>query len=166
MAFCHRVFSRQSALPTLSELLLALRRRGHVLDLADGTAVTALSEPFWQRVLLRAAQEGQEGKEGAFLLERLQREVGTAAALAEELADFREDVDDLAASDGRENVRRLLDEAQAIVRVAFPVEGLGSRGEAAVEILCDILAEQGDGLVQRDGEGFFDVDGDEVLALG
>jgi len=161
MAFCHRVFSRQSALPTLSELLLALRRRGHALELADHTAVTALSESFWTRVQLRAAPQ-----EAAFVVERLQHEVGTAAALAEELADFRDDVAELAPSDGREVVGNLLEETRAVVRVAFPADGLGPKGEEAVEALCDVLIEQGDGLVQRDGAGFFDEDGDEVLALG
>ena len=160
MAFCHRVFSRQTSLPTLSELLLILRRRGHVLDLADGTSPAALLEPFWRRVALAKAGEP------AFVVERLQREAGTGAALAEELADFHEDVGELAPSEGRATVLALLQETKAVIRIAFPPEGLGTAGEAAVEILGDTLAEQGDGLVQRDGAGFFDDVGDEVLALG
>lgn len=160
MAFCHRIFVRQTSLPTLSELLLILRRRGHVLDLADDTPPTALLEPFWRRVALA------EAGETAFVVERLQAEAGTGAALAEELADFRDDVAELALSEGRAVVLSLLQETRAIVRIAFPAEGLGTRGETAVEILGDTLAEQGDGLIQRDGAGFFDDVGDEVLALG
>lgn len=160
MAFCHRVFVRQTSLPTLSELLLILRRRGHVLDLADDTPPAALLEPFWRRVSLA------EAGEPAFVVERLQAEAGTAAALAEELADFRDDAAELAPSEGRAIVLALLEETRAIVRIAFPPEGLGTQGEAAVEILGDTLAEQGDGLIHRDGAGFFDDVGDEVLALG
>jgi len=159
MAFCHRVFCRRPSLPIPSTLLLDLQRAGHAVRFAGGRA-SDLVEPLWARVQLATPDEPP------FQVERLQPEVGTAVALAEELADFRADVAELPPSDGRAAITALLSETRAIVRVSFPADGLGPRGETAVEALCDLLAETTDGLVQRDGEGFFDEAGDEVLALG
>lgn len=173
MAFCHRVFCRDPASPSLSEILMWLRQRGWPAKVvtaampgvaaADGAVVATedLLSGFWQRAAVSI-----DDLSAPLQLTCLRPDAAGLGRLTEEVADFVADVRELAASLAREHVLDHLAGTRQLLVIEFPADGDFAALERAAASLAALFVERAGGMTQRDGAGFLDEDDDLILALG
>jgi len=160
MAFCLRAFCRDFAAPSLSELLIWLKQYETPATIVPGSVRpdADLLSSFWDEALLSYDQA-----EAPLTVRCLRATGATAAAFAEELADFVSDVEELPDSKPRARVLEQLAATRLLVVVAFPPEGVSFDGQQTAEGVVNSLVERAGGMAQHDGAGFLDPDDDSVI---
>jgi hypothetical protein len=162
MAFSMRVFCREAAAPTLSEVLLALRKRGVMAVLVGDTASQDLLSPAWTRAALGYDEAAEP------LVVRCLRAADPAEArdLHAEVGDFLDDLQELPPSPGRERVIAHLRQSRLLAVVEFPPGGVPPSAYEANGWLLQLFVVRSAGLVQCDGVGFSDEEDNVILRLG
>ena len=163
MAFNTRVFCREVALPSLSELLVWLRQHATPVTIVGGASRDDLLSSFWQEAEL--ARDGDD-EATRITIRCLRHDARGYERFQAELADFDVDVRDLPPSSGRDRVLAQLAATRALVIVEFPEADIS---HSALEVngwALNLFAMRAAGMVQTDGSGFFDEDDDLILALG
>jgi hypothetical protein len=162
MAFATRVFCREGAAPTLTEVLAWQRQHGTPVMLLGGGAAADLLSPVWSQAVV-----SYDAEEEPFALHcHHASDPAGAAHLREEVSDFLEDLHELPDSEERARVMAHLQSARFVLVVEFPDDGVGPRGYETNGWLMSLFVERADGMVQCDGIGFYDVNDEIILALG
>ena len=162
MAFSTRVFCREGAAPTLTELLAWQRQHGTPVMLLGGGPAADLLSPVWTQAVI-----SYDADEDPFVLRcHHASDAAGAARLREEVGDFLEDLRELPQSEERALVIAHLESTRFVLVVEFPDEGVGARGYETNGWLMSLFVERAGGLVQCDGIGFYDADDQIILPLG
>ena len=161
MPFTYRVFCRELASPSLSEVLIWLRQHGNPVRIGGGRSAGDLLSNFWDDVQLSV-----HDAEPPLRVQCFRADAVSASRLAEEIADFVEDIQELPESEGRARVLAHLAGTRSVVVVEFPPEGSSSQVQDTAESILTLFAERAAGFAQRDGVGFLDEDDEVVLAIG
>jgi hypothetical protein len=158
MPFSHRIFCRESALPSLSEVLVWLRQHDFEVKPAGGRSGGDVLSSFWDELALSVDPSEP-------LLTMACARAGTSR-LVDEVADFTADLAELPDSPGRARVLEHLVTTRALVVIEFGPEGGTRRAHDTAESIAELLVERAGGLAQRDGEGFLDEDDALIIRLG
>lgn len=161
MPFSHRVFCQETALPSLSEVLVWLRQHEYPVKLAGGRSSGDLLSSFWDQLAFSVADA-----EPPLILTCVRADAAGMTRLGEEVADFVADVEELPASDGRARVLEHLGATRALVIIEFGPDGGSTRAHDTAESIATLLVERARGMAQRDGQGFLDEDDELILTLG
>jgi hypothetical protein len=161
MPFSHRVFCGDTALPSLSEVLVWLRQHEYPVKVAGGRSSGDMLSSFWEELALSV-----DDAEPPLTLTCVRADRAGMTRLAEEVADFVADIGELPDSPARTRVLEHLRAARALVIIEFGAGGGSTLAHDTAESIATLLVERTQGLAQRDGQGFFDEDDDLVLALG
>jgi hypothetical protein len=165
MPFSTRIFCRDQAVPSVSEMLLWLHQHGRPVTVdapgAGGAPGLDMLSSLWDVVWL-----SYDPEEAPLVVRCFRADAAGIDRLREELRDFDGDVRELPPSRGRERVLAQLHATRALVIVELPPEGVSARGQQTSDFIAALFVERSDGMVQRDGTGFLDEDDDLVLALG
>jgi hypothetical protein len=90
------------------------------------------------------------------------------SGIAEEIEEFLERLEDVAPSPARDRIIRHLTRSRFIVAIRIPTSVLGTDHEEALwqasDLLLDYFVQHSDGLIQADGEGFYEA-GTLILKL-
>jgi hypothetical protein len=158
MPFSHRIFCRETAMPSLSEVLVWLRQHDFEVKPAGGRSAGDVLSSFWEELALSIDPSEPP-------LTMTCARAGTPR-LVEEVADFAADVEELPESPGGARVLAHLVMARALVIIEFGPDGGSRRAHYTAESIAELLVERAGGLAQRDGEGFFDENDDLIIRLG
>lgn len=155
MAFIARVFCTDGELPSLAEVFAWTARHGYALALDPGSADAPPDAPGWVVAGVLYAPGRRP-----FLVDA-KRDTGRFAALFhDEVTEFTERVERLPPSAGRDRVLAHL----ARTRCVIANEYLSDADEATLSAggaLLDYFVARHGGMVQADGEGFWQ--GDALL---
>lgn len=160
MAYATRVFCRDSAVPSLSELLVWLRQHETPVTVVGGGSGDDLLSPFWNKV-----QISYDETELPLLVACFRQDAHGGHRLRAELDDFAADIGELAPSPARERVLDQLAATRTLVLVEFPTQEIPQRGFQTNGWLMSLFVERAGGMVQCDGIGFYDEDDDILLPL-
>ena len=158
MPFSHRIFCRESALPSLSEVLVWLRQHDFEVKPAGGRSGGDALSSFWEELALSI-----DPSEPPLTLTCAR--AGTTR-LADEVADFAADLEELPESPNRARVLEHLVSTRALVIIEFGAQGGSGRAHYTAESIAELLVQRAGGLAQRDGEGFLDEDDALIIRLG
>jgi len=161
MPYSYRVFCRDSAVPSLSELLVWMRQFESPLVVVGGRSAGDLLSTFWEEVHVT-----YESAEAPLTVRCFRADARGMARLREERDDFVEDLEDLAPSSARGLVLDHLNNSQAVAIVEFAADGVSFAAQEAARGITMLFVNKAAGLAQRDGVGFFDEDDDVILKLG
>lgn len=161
MPFSTRVFCRDAAVPSLSEVLVWLRQHDAAVTVVGNGAAPDLLSPFWDEVLLAYADD-----EPPLRVTCLRPEARAYERFRAELSDFDADVRELPASAARDNVLAQLAATRALVVIEFPNGETPERALKTNGWLMSLFVERAGGMAQTDGVGFFDDEEDVLLPLG
>lgn len=163
MPFSTRVFCRDAAVPSLSEMLLWLRQHDAAVTVVGDAAAPDLLSPFWDQVLLAYADD--EAPLRVSCLRPDSRAHDGFMRFRDELLDFQNDVKELPASSAREGVLAQLAATRALIVIEFPPGETPERALQTNGWLMSLFVERASGMAQTDGVGFFDEDEDVLLPL-
>jgi hypothetical protein len=158
MPFSHRIFCRETAMPSLSEVVVWLRQHEFEVKPAGGRSAGDVLSSFWEELALSVDPSESP-------LTMTCARAGTSR-LVEEVADFTADIAELPESPGRTRVLEHLSMARALVIIEFGPDGGSPRAHYTAESIAELLVERAGGLAQRDGEGFLDEDDGLIIRLG
>ena len=162
VSFATRVFCREGAAPTLTEVLAWQRQHGTPVMLLDAASPGDLLSPVWAEAVV-----SYDADEEPFVLRcHHASDPAGAAHLREEVGDFLDDLHELPDTDERARVIAHLRGARFVLVVEFPDHGVGPRGYETNGWLMSLFVERADGMVQCDGIGFYDANDEIILRLG
>ena len=162
MAFCTRVFCRDTEAPPLSELVVWMRQHETPVTIVGGRSQGDLLSTRWTEIELAYASD----EEPLTVRCHHATDAAGAPALRAEVEDFLADLGELPASRARDDVRAHVAAARFLVVVEFPADGVSKRGYETNGWLMSIFVERAAGMVQCDGIGFYDEDDEIILRLG
>jgi hypothetical protein len=150
-----RAFCVATLVPPLREPIEWARRRGIELEISPDSGAVNLDDSDWERVHLFY----KEGKRPLIL--ECNRDDGSAACLArEEVQEFLSFLLDVEASPVKRRVEQHLKETKVIISAQL-LSDIDDDGYNAVGELLKFFVEQNGGMIQADGEGFYE--GNEVV---
>jgi hypothetical protein len=155
VAYYVRAFCAKGDPPLLRDMLAFVRNQGASLTLDPATGSTDLDDTTWTRVGL-LYEDGRL----PIILEANRRD--SADSLAdEEIEEFLEFLEDAPGSAGRKKVESHLRRTRFVVATQLPTSDINDAGYDANGWVLRSFHEYSDGMVQADGEGFYD--GDQLI---
>ncbi len=151
MAYYLRAFCTAETVPSLSDVLQWVNKRGvparvDPQDLPSGT-------PTWGEEPIRILyQEGQP----TFTAEVNQRSDEESLA-AQEISEFLQMLEALKKSRKRDRVVEHLHTTRFIVVCEVPTDNFGDAGFHAVDVFLAYFLVHSNGLIQADGQGFYEM---------
>ncbi len=161
MPFSHRVFCRDFAPLSLSEILLWLRQHNYPVTICGGRSAGDLLSNFWDHVDILVDPSDPPCAVYCF-----RADAAGVDRLTAEVADFVADVRELPASPSRDRVLDHLSVTRLLVVIEFPPEGDSPGAQETAESIAALFVERASGLAQRDGVGFLDEDDEIILRIG
>ena len=155
MAHFMRVFCRTQEAPAIPALVEKIEHIGFELKIFPAKDDPRFSDPDWRTVHL-----SYEDRRPSVMVDR---SIRGAEDFEEEIEEFRSAVQAVE-GDGRAAVEQLLAETQQIIACMIP-DDFTEEGWELVEYLLELLLDATDGTLQADGEGFFDKEGELILAI-
>jgi hypothetical protein len=161
MPYSHRVFCRDFAAPSLSEVLVWLRQHEYPAAICGGRSAGDLLSNFWDDVELLI-----DDTDAPLAVLCIRADAAGVDRLTEEVADFVADVGELPDSPSRARVLGHLAATRLLLVIEFPQDGGSPRARETAESIATLFVERAGGLAQRDGVGFLDEDDEIVLGIG
>lgn len=160
MSYYLRTFCTADAVPTLAAVLESLATEGIVLTRDPST-------PPWTTEQLQDRPRdcivlSYHSDEPSPLVVDVDHVDDPSGLAEEELEEFLERLGDLAPSPGRDRIIQHLTRSRFIVAIRIPTSVLVTEYEEALwqasHALLDYFVQYSDGLIQADGEGFYEAD--------
>lgn len=155
MGYYVRAFCTTGEPPPIRPILDFAKGRGFVVEGVSNA--TGLDDPAWER----AAVLYKTGK-SPILLEINREQAGENGSLfREEIEEFLEFLEDTPNNGKRKRVERHLRDTRFIVAAQLATSDIDDDGYNALGYMLRYFVEHNGGMIQADGEGFYD--GDEVI---
>jgi len=150
MAYWMRVFCTEGEPPPLEDVLTWVAERGPALALDTDLIDVDPSSPGWTQAAISYRPEKQP-----FLAETI---IATEPEAKEELDEFVELLEDAQDSPAKGNVLAHLRQTTFIVANQIPTSDFENDGYDSVGEFMRFFVEQNGGMIQADGEGFYEGD--------
>jgi hypothetical protein len=149
-----RILSASADAPTAGDMAAAAARAGYALA---GVRGADPKDPEWRSVDLEY--------DGDRCPLRIERHLAAVAGDLADVARFSERVGAPGRSKAKKQVREFLAETRQIIALRVPDHVLDSEDWGLVHALLYFLQPRLNGLIQADGEGFYNGDGKLLVAL-
>ena len=160
MGYYLRAFCTAPEVPTLGAILGSVASQGTVLTRDPSTAPWT-TEQLQDRPRDSSALHYHPDKPPSLVVD-VNHADDPSDLVKEELREFRERLADVAPSPARDRIVQHLTRSRFIVAIRIPTSVLGTKHEEALwqasDALLDYFVEHSGGLIQADGEGFYEAD--------
>ena len=153
-----RVFTNKTKAPNISELRHQLEQDGFVFETFPDTDDPRYTAEDWRTLHL-----AHDRNVASIILYRSVRG-DEGDVFNDEIEEFQEALNSVADAPEKQAVQQILQNASQIFACYIP-DDLNETGWELVESLLEKLLEATDGSLQVDGEGFFDKEGELLLAV-
>ena len=160
MAYYFRAFCTSGAPPALADLLGWVGERGVTLDIDAPARETGGGTVEWGALPIPLSY--QQGRLPVYL--ELNLLEGSDSLAGQERDEFLGMVAALKKSRKRDRVIEQLRQTTFIIACRIPIDDLNDAGFHAVDVLLAYFVVHHDGMVQADGQGFYDM-GKIILEL-
>jgi hypothetical protein len=153
-----RVFTSTTETPTLPVLANKLEMEGFDFDTYPKKDDPRFLEPNW-----RTFHISYDERSASVILDRSLK--GEEDKLfEEELEEFGQTLATLEDSPGKQTVQELLANTQQVFACLIP-DDITEHGWELVEVLLEVVLDQTGGMLQVDGEGWYDKEGELILEM-
>lgn len=153
-----RVFCTKEIYPTINEILKWTKSKGYYLRVDKNYNKVDLDSPNWDEVAII----GEEGHR-VFIAEINKDNKQGDSLMREEVKEFLQllnEVEDVSAED-LAKVKKHLNGTKYIVALQVTGDYVGEEGDNSVSVFLKYFVDNCAGMVQEDGEGFFE--GNKVI---
>lgn len=150
MAYYVRVFCTALDAPPLRDVFAFCAEQGHPLWLGEDTTDTDLDSTVWREITLRYKESGQQ------IATDVTRKSDGKGLLREEIAEFKEFLEDVDNGPGKRKVLQHLRATNFIVANQYLFADFDDDGYDVMSHFLNYFVQNHGGMVQCDGEGFYD----------
>jgi hypothetical protein len=155
MGYYVRVFCTTGDPPALAPVLEHARGRGSEISLDPDASETSLDDADWSQV-------GLLYKPGKLpILLEVNRDEGDESLVREEIEEFMEFLGDAPSNTHRKRVEEHLRATRFVVAAQLPTSDIDDDGYNALGNTITYFVDHNGGMIQADGEGFYD--GNKVI---